>query len=693
VYLLNIKGVQRKNIQPRVLIRDILLLWGKTQVKIRHAPFSGVEMSILNNISLKAKLFAVVFFLVFVSVGISGTVYSYVKHIVEQTLVMRETSEQLMHAGRATANLLSYARAVEFLPLELTTEQRTEFERMSDDELRRLNVRLDQFRSFLDIEKVGLADIRQRLAVYQRDVHAAVVKQARANDLDTATKTAFIGAPMMAEMRALLRKIEEKNTESFKHQIQDLQNDQNELLTLILAIAIGGCILGLLAAFTTIILGITRPLLKVIRAMQDLASGKTDVEVEGLERADEIGDMVRTVATFRENATERKRLEEEAVEERQREVRRQAKIESLIQHFRSTIGGIRSTLDQEFATLRGVSVALSDIASQAAEGANSAQDASIDSSTNVQSVAKAAGELTMASREISEQVHRTSESVTRANEVARATDQDVSSLADLADRIGAIVDIISGIAEQTNMLALNATIEAARAGDAGRSFAVVAAEVKTLAGQTAKATDEISAQIRAIQSATQTAVLSIRTITGNVSEIEGRTTAIAAAVEEQEASTHEISKSIALASDGSQRVTDNVSSVSGAVEQTSKEAQRMQVSTDELMKVAGNLTRTVEEFLRNVTDDVQERRTATRHASRQAVVVEKSGRRLPTRLADVSSTGVKIVAVPSLKLGDEIEIEWVTGERSFATPVWIADGFCGLAFREPLSNTQLKAAA
>lgn len=293
-------------------------------------------------------------------------------------------------------------------------------------------------------------------------------------------------------------------------------------------------------------------------------------------------------------------------------------------------------------------------------------------------VANAAGELTAASREISTQVHKASRSVTEAMHVAQRADQDVSSLATLAERIGAIVDIINSIAEQTNMLALNATIEAARAGEAGRSFAVVASEVKTLAGQTAKATDEISAQVQAIQQATQQAVNSIRTITNQVSEIQGRTTAIAAAVEEQEASTLEISRAIALASEGSEQVAGSVSTMVQSVEKTNAEAGQLRSISNLIADVSGNLTRTVDGFLHSVAEDVKERRRASRKAIRQIAVVTNRGKRMQTTALDISTSGLRIEAVPGLMLGDMVEIEWATGDRLRGRIVWIRDGQSGI---------------
>ncbi len=373
--------------------------------------------------------------------------------------------------------------------------------------------------------------------------------------------------------------------------------------------------------------------------------------------------------------------------------RRQDRIDQLIADFRGNIGEIRKTLDSQLGILQSSSSMLGRIAEEASHGANVAGSATSESSENVAQVANAASELTAASREISTQVHKASESVTEAMNVAERADQDVSSLATLAERIGAIVDIINSIAEQTNMLALNATIEAARAGDAGRSFAVVASEVKTLAGQTAKATDEISAQVQAIQQATQQAVSSIRTITNQVSEIQGRTTAIAAAVEEQEASTLEISRAIALASEGSEQVAGSVSTMVQSVEKTNVEAGQLRSISDLIADVSGNLTRTVDGFLQGVADDVKERRRAVRKAIRQIAVVTKRGKRMQTTAVDISASGLRIEAAPGLVVGDMLDIEWATGDRLRGRLVWMKDGFGGIELDAEMPSHIMQEAA
>lgn len=271
--------------------------------------------------------------------------------------------------------------------------------------------------------------------------------------------------------------------------------------------------------------------------------------------------------------------------------------ERSLQRFRSTIGEVLSVVGSGTASMRATADALTQVAGGAAVRASSARAASSDASANVQTVAAAAEELGSSIREISAQTLRASTIVADATEIAAATDADVASLAEAAQRVGDVVGLIRSIADQTNLLALNATIEAARAGEAGRGFAVVASEVKALATQTAKATEEIAAQIGGIQGSTGKAVEAIRTIAARVGEINGLTAAIAAAVEEQEAVTQEISKSIALAAQGSSAVAQDVDSVSVAIAETSEEANRAKSASKDLSDAASALSKAVDTFL------------------------------------------------------------------------------------------------
>ena len=344
----------------------------------------------------------------------------------------------------------------------------------------------------------------------------------------------------------------------------------------------------------------TRPLSLISDRMLGLARQDTASPVPCENRGDEIGAMARAVTTFRDREIERARLETEQQEARQVELKRQQRIEGLIEAFRQQIGDL----------LRNVVATLAEMQSRAGELTRSSGDASReasmvatiseDASQNVQTVAVAAEELALSIREISGNVTRTTSVVSQADIEADASSQKVAHLASAAEKIGAVVDLIRNIANQTNLLALNATIEAARAGEAGRGFAVVASEVKNLATQTAKATEEIAAQIGEIQMSTKDATLAIGGITRIMSEVNALSTSIAAAIEQQTVATSEISRNVAEAARGTSSVVASVDSVVGAVGRTTQVAESVDRSALNIRSTTETLSRAVDQFLDDV---------------------------------------------------------------------------------------------
>ncbi|WP_168201530.1 methyl-accepting chemotaxis protein [Phreatobacter aquaticus] len=451
---------------------------------------------------------------------------------------------------------------------------------------------------------------------------------------------------------------------------------------LVIAISLAAGIAAFAAARS-----ITRPLNVLTTHMAKLARGDTSDQLPGADSTNEIGAMSRAVAVFRENALARVSLEEEAELERQRELQRQGVLVDLIGRFRASIADVVATVETETGNMRSTATTLTSVAGQASDKAQSARDASNESSINIQSVSAAAEELITSITEISTQIHSTTTCLARATEVSRSTDRDVSGLAELAQKIGAIIDMIRTIAEQTNLLALNATIEAARAGEAGRGFAIVAAEVKTLAGQTARATDEIAGQVSAIQSATHNAVAAIRAIGATVEEIDGLTGSIAAAVEEQSAATQEIAAAIARASDGSTVASENVAEVAGAIQKTSGEAGRVSSASQLLSDAAHSLAASVDTFLTEVAQDVKERRSAVRRRATKGIVALRDGSRHPVAIANISETGAKIASLPGLETGKPLTLVLSDGTEAHAKVVWAKDGEVGIQFDMPLSES------
>jgi len=335
-------------------------------------------------------------------------------------------------------------------------------------------------------------------------------------------------------------------------------------------------------------------------AMRRLSSGETDLTVPAIGDRDEIGEMARSLEVFRAGELERQEFarREEADQAAQRQ--RAAAVETMIAEFRATVTSVLQTVSTNIAHMETTARTLSQIAGKADERARTATGASETTSTNMQTVAAATEELGASIRQINEQAVQASAVVAHASTIVRSTDKLVTQLSSGAARIEDVIKLIRAVAEQTNLLALNATIEAARAGDAGRGFAVVASEVKSLAGQTAKATEEIAAQVSAIQTSTSEAVEAIRAIGGVMGDINRFATTIAGAVEEQSASTSEIGRNVQQAASGANQLAESMLTVSGAIEETTRSAAAVLDVSSALTTQSSALQQAVDAFLHRV---------------------------------------------------------------------------------------------
>jgi methyl-accepting chemotaxis protein len=279
---------------------------------------------------------------------------------------------------------------------------------------------------------------------------------------------------------------------------------------------------------------------------------------------------------------------------------RRAMIEDAIAGFRERVESVLTSVSDAGQAMQSTATGLLSSSEQASQRAQSAVRASSDASANVATAATAATELSASIGEISQQLMRATEVVRVSVNEAETTNQQIAGLAAAAQKIGDVVKLISDIAAQTNLLALNATIEAARAGDAGRGFAVVASEVKSLAVQTAKATEEIASQILAVQGSTSAAVDAIHNIAGRMKEISSYTSAVAAAVEQQNAATGEISENVAGAAEGTTMVVNVLGDVAGAATATRSSAETVLAASHSVESAVGKLRGEVESFLAKV---------------------------------------------------------------------------------------------
>ncbi len=374
-------------------------------------------------------------------------------------------------------------------------------------------------------------------------------------------------------------------------------------MSVLLAFLLLGTAAGIVSLWI-VVRRVTRPLNAMTETMGRLADGELHVQVPALERRDEIGDMAAAVQVFRQNAIDKLRLETEQAEQDRR--MQEDKLKSTLQlaeRLEKSIMEVADSVASASVEMESTAQSMSANAAQTSQQSSTVAAATEDAAKNVQTVAVSAEQLTGSIEEISRQVSHSTGVAKDAVEQAQQTSTTVQGLAEGAQRIGSVVGMINEVAEQTNLLALNATIEAARAGEAGKGFAVVASEVKALANQTAKATQEIAEQIRFMRAATGETVDSIEAVGAAISNIEVVITNIANSVEEQNASTREIARNVQEAAHSTGEVSNNISGVSRAASETGEAA-------GQVLRLVGDLARQSDKLRETVAQVVQDLRSA-----------------------------------------------------------------------------------
>ncbi|MGY3453639.1 methyl-accepting chemotaxis protein [Bradyrhizobium sp. USDA 4353] len=455
-------------------------------------------------------------------------------------------------------------------------------------------------------QSIVQADDAQQFATFKKrieqfvDFRKELVR--RANEISPAAGREWGDNDANRSVRSALNKDLDELSKVYLERGRKIGEDTeiNRKLSLVLTLLGGVMLLLVVAGVVIIARSIARPLSQITDTIRQVATGAENVEVPHAGRADEVGELARAIGVFQQAMARNRDLNNQVSQDSEIREARARHIEAAVEEFRTAIGSVMRTVTENAAAMRHTAETITRLTSDANERAVTAAGATSQASTNVSAVASAAEELSTSVEEIGRQIQQSAGAVAQTGQRTEKSITEIEGLAAATQRIDGVLTLIQTIAEQTNLLALNATIEAARAGEAGRGFAVVAHEVKALAGQTAKATEEISQNVGLIQASTKTAVDAVREIGDAVRGINEITTNISNAIQQQDQATREISVNAQSTAQGNQTLVMNIGSLRDAIGETSTAAASVLSASGDLSSTAQTLAQEVEKFFQNL---------------------------------------------------------------------------------------------
>jgi methyl-accepting chemotaxis protein len=444
----------------------------------------------------------------------------------------------------------------------------------------------------------GIADARK---IYADKVDEIVEAAKKGTDIQTLAARYNDTSDDFNAVSAAIDKLADLNAKGAEGSLDMAARNFSSTVTILITVSIAAVVVGL-GALYMVNATIAAPIVKITGVMGHLADGKLETRVDGAERGDEIGAMAKALSFFKDNLLKNREMAAAQETERKAKELRAERVTARTKTFDNVVRLSLSTVSAASKQMEGSASSMQAVAEETNVQSAAVAAASEQASANVQTVAAATEELTSSIQEIGRQVAHSTQVTAKAVEEGNKAKALVRGLDEAAQRIDKVVALITDIAEQTNLLALNATIEAARAGEAGKGFAVVASEVKNLANQTAKATEEISSQISSVQSATKSSVEALESIFGTIGQISQISTTIAAAIEEQSAATAEISRNVEQAAIGTKEVSSNISGVTQAAGETGQVSQQVLEAAKSLAHQSDELRKEVDGFLKDIQE-------------------------------------------------------------------------------------------